>query len=153
MYPWVVLLFLDCSWVQWNSRVYQTHPQICRWCFDINYQWDQNKLCLSWKCFWTAIVYTFHFITYRQMLSNPGQFFSMLMNRAVSSLISKADEQGCVESALDTVYVWNMDRDRKSGVWSSMGTTDTVPAVTLTWRCQSSRQVLSILKIIFIKDD
>lgn len=51
------------------------------------------------------------------MLSSyPGQFFSMLMNRAVSSLISKADEQGCVESALDTVYVWNMDRDKKSGV-------------------------------------
>lgn len=56
-------------------------------------------------------------------------------SRAVRGLITKADEQGCVESALDTVYVWNRHRDRKSGVHltfhgkrkSSLGTHRHVP--------------------------
>lgn len=139
----LVIFRLFLSLVEfWSIRVYRTHPQICRWCFYINlhYQWDQKKWFLSWKCFWTVILCTFHFITYRQMLSNyPENFLSMLLNRAVSSLI--ADEQGCVESALDTVYVWNMDRDRTSGVdltfprgkKAAWGPTDTGLAVT--WQC------------------
>lgn len=51
----------------------------------------------------------FIYISFYYLQANAKQLswtvFSMLMNRAVSSLISKADEQGCVESAMGTVYV------------------------------------------------
>jgi len=67
----------------------------------------------------------------------------------VRGLISKADEQGYVESALDTVYVWSKDRDMKSGLESVSHILGKVwrptvsgPAVTITWQCYICKYLL-----------